>query len=454
MSIYIVLALLLPLFINHSSLFLFCLLDIYEITAVSSQLKNIMESNYDVFYCTVCQVCKNPPTSDAKFCSGCKLVQYCCGSHQKEDWLYHKDFCKSVKDLLKKTGNDHVFKEVFGFTGHNLEGWNELRFSVMKVMELIMGRSLTFVETQMLLFPPLCNFCRCYEQNKMYSCIGCNNVMYCSVEHQQKDRKHKDVCKHLFLCYKIDMQRYFNQSTAYNFKMLGDLKVFKKFPESIEKILQPHNQNLSSEELLLSEPLSYFMTLAFVVHQVKKNSCNCLTVHIVGADGMEFQALEALPLFLKLLPRLTNLKIVMIGPNLPKHFSVPSWIQDICSLYLVRDKLYHEYIHCSNFIQPDVIAIFNCGFSEFTKVPEQDKWKDTLPVIFSLSNSTVVLTSYSAKESRLDLNRLCDSGKRHNFDMVMECKMNPYGSLYPHRDWEIPNDGVFYVNKYMSVLKV
>lgn len=413
-----------------------------------------MEANFNVFYCTICQVCKNPPTTEAKFCSGCKLVQYCCGAHQKDDRQNHKDFCKSIKDIVKKTNSDHIYKEIFGFIGQKLESWNELRFSVMKLVEFNMGRSVTYVETQMLLFPPLCNFCHIYEQNKMYSCIGCYNVMYCKLEHQQNDRKHKEVCKYLFLSYKIDLQRYFNQSTAYNFKMLGDVKMFKKFPESLEKIFKPYNQHLSSEELLLSEPLSYFITLAFVIDQVYKNGTNSLTIHVVGADSMELLAIQALPLLLKLLPKLLNLKIVMIGPNLTKQMSVPPKIQDNCSLYLVTEKLYHDYIHDCDFTSPDIIAVFNCGFCEFTSEPEKDSWKKTLPVISRLSNSTVVLTSYSEKESRSDLKRLCNSGKKGNFDIIMECKLNPFGSLYPHRDWEFQDDGVFYVNKYVTVLKM
>lgn len=413
-----------------------------------------MESNFNVFYCTVCQVCKNPPTIDAKFCSGCKLVQYCCEAHQKEDWQNHKDFCKSVKDILKLTHSDHIYKEIFGHIGENLEIWTELRISVMKLVEVILRRSVTYIETQMLLFPPLCNLCHSYEQNKMYSCIGCNNVMYCSQEHQQNDIKHKQVCRYLFLSYKIDLQRYFNQNTAYNFKMLGDFKMFKTFPESLEKIFKPYSQNLSSEELLLSEPLSYFITLAFVIEKVYKNECNSLTIHVVGADTMELLAIQALPFLFKLLPKLSNLKIFMIGPNLPKHISVPPKIQDNCSLYLVKEKLYHDYIQGGDFNYPDIIAIYNCGFCEFVTEPEKDRWKNTLPVISSLSNTTVVLTSYSAKESSSDFKRLCESGKRDKFDVVMECKLNPFGSLYPHRDWEIQNDGVFYVNKYLSVLKM
>ncbi|XP_046675339.1 uncharacterized protein LOC124364144 [Homalodisca vitripennis] len=411
-----------------------------------------MEDNCNVFYGTICNVCKSLPNHPEamKFCSGCKLVQYCGNHHQKTEWCGHKSFCKSIQHIMKRTGTDHVFKDASEFAEKDSVQWNNLRMSVINLVQLILKRPLTTVENQILLFPPVCSFCRVYKPNKMFSCESCHSVLFCSREHQSSDSKHSGACKSLAMAFEINITRFFKQFVL--FDCMKNFTPPNELPHSIELFLKQGN-SLSIENVMYSQPLSYALTLAYAISKIGKVSRNKMTVHVVGADAMEAQALYTFPVIFNLL-KLAHLTIVMIGPNLPDDTILPSGLEQKCSLILISKKLYHEYVSSDAFIRPDVTVVYNCGFCEFSDVPEKDIWKNTLPFILNQRDCLVILTSYTAEESRQDLTRLGNvSDHVASYNVLVANEENPFCSLCPLRNWEAGFEAVFYVNKYISVLQ-
>uniref|UniRef100_A0A1B6M621 MYND-type domain-containing protein n=1 Tax=Graphocephala atropunctata TaxID=36148 RepID=A0A1B6M621_9HEMI len=413
-----------------------------------------MEKITNIFYCTVCNVCKSLPKypEAVKFCSGCRLIQYCSSHHQKIDWHDHKAFCKSIQHILKRTGANHVFQEAFEYTEKNSVRWNNLRMSVLDLVQLILKRPLTTSETQTVLFPPVCNYCYNYKPNQMFTCHSCNSVLYCCREHQTSDNKHSGACESLALAFKIDTAQLSEQLPRLSIPM-KNLKPPNALFQDTETFLRQGNVSLSNEEVLLSEQLSYSLTLAFAISKVGKVSRKRITIHIVGADSMEALALNTFP-FIFHLTNLIHIQIIMIGPNFPTDIPLPSEIEEKCSLFVIRDNLYHEYVSSDTYVCPDVIVVYNCGFCEFKDVPEKDIWIRSLPFILDQKNCLVILTSYTAEESKEDLDRLCEANNCvNNYSVLLRNEANPFCSLYPLRNWEVGQEAVFYVNKYISVIQ-
>lgn len=412
------------------------------------------EGDFNVFYCTVCHFCKKIPIGpeEIKFCSGCRLVQYCSHTHQKIDWPNHKELCQVVQHIVKRTGGDHLFKEAYEFTTDDLSSWNKLRVSVMKLVELTVKRSLIPVESQIFLFPPVCHYCFRYKINTMFPCSSCNSVIYCCLEHKLSDEKHKINCKQLSLSFNLDMLHFCKRTMISNLSIINDFNCLRKLPENMESLSRLVQGKSANEFAHFSEILSYTLTLVFAIQKVEKVACSTLAIHMVGADAMEISAVDTFTLFSYLLPHVSHIAVIMIGPNI-SNVPVTSVISKNCEVIQVN-KLYHEYADSGCYIHPDVIAVFNCGFCEHVGVPEKDTWKMSLSCIVNTMNCSVVLTSYTSYEANEDLKRLCEMRTRQQpVEKVLECQENSFSSLYPHRDWE--NHGcVFYINKYISILNI
>ncbi|XP_054282278.1 uncharacterized protein LOC128999682 [Macrosteles quadrilineatus] len=415
-----------------------------------------MEEQFLVYYCSVCNVCKQPSESSScmKFCSGCKLVQYCCSEHQKQDWRQHRELCKGIQQIMSKKQMAHVYQDAKHYLPDDLPKWNALRMSVVKLVEITLNRNLNHLEMQMCLFPPVCQYCHLYKTNQMITCSECKSLMYCSEDHQEKDVEHRSICKLFRLSFDADMLRYREQTTLYEcFDFSYPSSQIKGFPENMEALIKLLFPALTTKEVCISEMLSFYMTLFYVISKIAKMTSNKLTVHVVGADAMELVAVQTIPLIHQLISHVTHLNIVLVGPSVDTCDFIPLCsevsnvnVSSVCMLY-------HEYVANPKFVTPNIIAALNCGFCEFEANEEKDTWKDSLCSILSFSNTFVLITSYTKKESETDLQKLLRAKcKDMDCQTIVECQENPFSSLCPQRDWE--NQGVYYVNKFISVLKV
>jgi len=78
-----------------------------------------------------CSLCGS--TKNLKYCSGCKKIQYCSTSCQKNDWKKHKKICKVASIISKADLNSQYEKASDLFDNHKSE---ESQFSNISAMNL------------------------------------------------------------------------------------------------------------------------------------------------------------------------------------------------------------------------------------------------------------------------------------------------------------------------------
>ena len=115
---------------------------------------------------------------------------------------------------------------------------------------------------------------------------------------------------------------------------------------------------------------------------------------------------------------------------------------------------YESYCQsCPDFILPDIVCVFNCGFHEYTTEPEKETWKPALPFLTKFPGVPLLFTSYTRTEADKDLDLIlkCSEGNI----IVDERKIeNPFRSFRPFRDYEFSNNSdVFYSNQFLSVVR-
>ena len=77
---------------------------------------------------------------------------------------------------------------------------------------------------------------------------------------------------------------------------------------------------------------------------------------------------------------------------------------------------YQDYCHaCPDYVIPDVVCAFNCGFHEFSKEPKKEQWAPALPLLTRHVGVPLIFTSYTATEAQRDYDLLCQSTS-HDLD--------------------------------------
>ena len=123
-------------------------------------------------------------------------------------------------------------------------------------------------------------------------------------------------------------------------------------------------------------------------------------------------------------------------------------------IYDIRKMPYESYCqNCPDFILPDMVCVFNCGFHEYTNEPEKETWKPALPFLTKFPGVPLLFTSYTLTEADKDLDLIlkCSEGDVTVDERKIE---NPFRSFRPFRDYEFSNNSdVFYGNSFMTILR-
>lgn len=161
------------------------------------------------------ETCNNCKSKNPKMiCQGCNKVKYCSSKCHISDWKNHKKDCDESKINYKKIkATKLTYMETMTFNDR-LTGTNNL-FRVAKVDEnnnfLLLSKILKnkkvaisvcnfmcaneFKSNWSVILISRCCFLCGKENEKMYMCNECNNVLYCSADCQKKDWKnHKKKC--------------------------------------------------------------------------------------------------------------------------------------------------------------------------------------------------------------------------------------------------------------------
>lgn len=133
-----------------------------------------------------------------------------------------------------------------------------------------------------------------------------------------------------------------------------------------------------------------------------------LIIHIVGASDQEFHSKVVFEELLHHLPKLRNLVMGFIGPNIGFHGKVETdtskmWCCSKCQLadrpfweYFIWDGLYHDFLRSplSAQYKPDMIFAFHSHHHQ----AETNKWGPTLERIIDL-DTPAVFTAYTRTDA-------------------------------------------------------
>ena len=90
----------------------------------------IMPQEFDSYHPYCCNVCKRGSFQEVSLqqCSGCKIFKYCCRDHQRQDWKFHKPWCKAFATDLDQNGSETTDRDT----------WNKRHVEIMQTLMMKM----------------------------------------------------------------------------------------------------------------------------------------------------------------------------------------------------------------------------------------------------------------------------------------------------------------------------
>ena len=424
----------------------------------------------NVFLTHVCHVCKSlvSSSSSLKKCSNCKMISYCSKEHQKEHWAAHKDLCKVISKICKQNGMTNLFGKAVGISP---DEYRYYRSHCINKCEKELGRELYLWEKEMICFPQVCHTCYESDTQKLTTCQRCQHVSYCKFSHLKTD--HDIWCKEFQVYRDITLYQWHHgimqpllpdTSLQQYAPLTGDMKTFLLNTNTVqEKSLELHRLNLVALSDIATCPLTVLFSLQQCNFQLE--TIETLTIHLVGAEmQFEVETLQKWELFLlHLIPSLTVLKVVFIGPELKTE---TKFIQTLgknktcmkCNtagrmvIYEFWKTLYHKFVMSLDYQKPDLICAFNAGLYRLTDFDGKDTWSPTIKVMLKEPDIPIVVTEYTQKELPFDIQRtqnIVDS-----LEILTPPTRNPFASLKPSlnflSDETVP---VIFKNFYITILQ-
>lgn len=401
-----------------------------------------------VFLATNCQVCKNPLRNLVQ-CESCRMVSYCNEDHRRSDAAGHKDLCSVIVEIARRRGG-HIYNMAHKLTD---EEYRNLRVYTLNQSEQMLKRPLQAYEREVLLFPRTCcsPSCREWRQDVLTECKDCRQVSYCAEHPDHLLPSHGQWCKAFFLFQKLILRQ----------KILGRIEpvlpvriVGKSFqlPPNIDEVIKflYKNSNALRDECAyatLTQIATAPLTALHGYLQAGLRPTETFTIHLVGAElqfeGDTLDKWEAF--FLHIVPEITELRLVFVGPelnveNLP--IDIISRIR-MCRSCRLRFRVvkfdfqcrrfYHDYRQDPCYSRPNLICFFNPGLHRSTGFGSLDTWPQTI-VAATDAGCPILVTAYTEFESPLDLARLQKEAKRP-LEVIQAPVHNPFASQRPDRNF-------------------
>uniref|UniRef100_A0A182I768 MYND-type domain-containing protein n=2 Tax=Anopheles arabiensis TaxID=7173 RepID=A0A182I768_ANOAR len=452
-----------------------------------------MASEYPNFHPNKCNVCflespmakpSVPAAGPLLLCKKCKLIKYCSKKHQTYDAPSHKEFCTAVQSVLQKSGTDHVLRCTESFLGklfnsnpENLTAFMNHVHCTGLLISKILQRPLYHHENQMLSFPALCNVCLEYRPERLFFCDNCQQVAYCSEEHQQSDRE-----AHAKWCDGLRLNFYYGTDTTNcatklypNFDFEQDETSQKPFPKDTFELLSAAagrdiQTSLTEPGLELAQELEninaagIFSPVGTILHVLRTVGLQHeleeeLNVFVLGAelDYLCFNPVTEAVLF-RFLPKLRRLRLYLIGPNVnDAASSVMHFMNNRTIEVEVYRYLFHKLPPQFKLPKPHLAVAFNCGFNEFFGTGKHT-WDETIRQLLTIPNVPLAFTSYTQREAIEDAAIVDLTGQTMpatcgKLVFMRRNVTNPFHNPVPIRN---PNrddktDVLYYENGYLSI---
>jgi len=442
-------------------------------TWASGQLCSPINKGYDCFHPYACLACKRGPFTNTKlfYCAQCRVVKYCCREHQRADWSSHKAWCKAFVAL--KNANDGDFNELQH--PKDVQRWRTLINRVGFKVNRIKGEQLHTTNAQLVACQPRCRKCLVAGFSPdvdLVTCPKCHDVALCDDCHTDDDAFHgtdddgRMECENhqisqactgmvveqgspLCLGSDTDVKKCFQPKdwVEYFDKKRGDFEL----PQLMLKMAPV--VALITDGLSLPLTILHVLGLSAVLGKNEVPKLDRLVIHLVGASAQEAMGVNKFIELIRLIPALTYLRIVLIGPDLedveesPLNLSDPGsiMIRSSCNArVMMRKGCYHDVIESLEETPTLVLAshpgIYDGHYTE--------SWRPTVEMLAS-RDVPFVVTGYNKQEVLNDRKHLEEFGSR----VIVEPTENPFRGLRPFPDPSLECSDFIFGNSHFVVTR-
>lgn len=439
------------------------------------------EQLYNNFNPTRCNICFTRASDHRlmlvgqklRYCKGCRLIGYCGEHHQKEDWKYHKDFCRTVTKILTMKKIEHILEvrrdecDLIGGTRRDLVCAISLAECLIISM---LQRRLYQHESTLLRFPNICRICNEYDTCKLKPCDNCFQALYCTEEHRLQDaERHSKWCEMYRVNLLLDAD-YPTRLETFDFPKLNAFEL-SKFPKhSFELVNLAYKTSIPIKpeavkdfnDLKFVSNYSHISTIlhALYLTNMDQELQQLLVIYVVGAEDeiVNFDYNTCSVIF-TYMPQIRDVVIHFIGPSLGSiKDEIELNYEGTRSVKMHYHKgLFHTLEPVEPMERPQIIVSFNCGFHEHID-SNRDSWNLTLHRLIRFVNIPIVFTSYTREEACQDCAILYSvskkSIKRKELVFVKRAADNPFKDYKPLRNPNYVEDGdeLYYSNGFISMV--
>lgn len=268
-------------------------------------------SSRKVFLHNICHVCQKTSTL---LCPQCSMISYCSEQHCQEDSTAHKDFCAVIQEIAKKRGG-HVTNNAKILDAND---FRNLRVHTLNLCCTSLKRPLQPFEKEMLLFPRIClkSDCKNWKPAELMDCPKCNQVAFCKAHRDHLPEDHENWCRAftLYQCLNISNRIEPPMPSA----ILSQQIVLPAGMDALLKALYGESFKDECVKVLVTQVATGPLTALNAMQLCKIAPQETFVVHLIGAE-LQFEG-DSLnkweTFFLHLVPDITELRVVFIGPEL------------------------------------------------------------------------------------------------------------------------------------------
>jgi len=354
------------------------------------------------FYHSLCPVTLTE--EDLKACPHCDMVRYSSEAAREEHQPIHEPLCKLISKLRKATGGRSLISE-----GSALQ--------VAGIAKVCLKRNLTQAESDILMYPRVCSQCF-LPVAEGFTCPSCSTTVHCSSTCMESDLTHPEECRAL-------------DSNRKDYIYWHDRDIHTEVDAALQSLPSPLPTcpDMSSTltklgpSLSLGTPLGRALSSSLscplsTLLAIPAPSANPLIIHLVGARRIEVSSITAWAF----LPY-PALNLVMIGPECPEPVPLPLLPPGAPKLDLtfIPPCTYAEYSVSPDFMEPDLVCAFNCGFILYSS------WAESLPHMLRYNGAPLLFTEYYLQDCEANL-AMVEEELEGCIKVVRPPSLNPYSS--------------------------
>lgn len=380
-----------------------------------------------------CWSCDRMPGEGEKAllrCARCRHGWFCDRKCQKAAHASHKRLCKPLA-LLPELPEQRAG-----------EPWSVRVFAVLAQLEVLLGRRPTSLEQQAVCFTPHCEECNATKKEKQLACCPrCKWGWACGAHAEAVGRAHSaDLCAQY--CAAVEQRLFLRQ----HLRRFGS--PLSHAPDEVRTSLAAALPDSwpaywawrgTGDDMRAALPELFFdaatvqmsqvvTVLAAIYHFGLQSTAGTLTVHLAGASaGYEYPGGCEWEELLHVLPDVTHLRLVFVGPNVGSGAASRMLQMETCPDCAAKGRtrshhgvvaLYHDFATSDGFEKPDVVLALNSGIHDARLL---ETWR---PTLFALRDANIpcCFSSYNASEARHDEEVLRKCG----FNVTAPNAANPF----------------------------